>query len=406
VSLRKQQLTVLLGAAFIIVVILGPYSEAQQADRASALPPLQTLKSLTYSNAADNSQTDLVDYAELQELISACRTYSKGLDVLPRFHEPILTRGETGIAVFRKVSPSVVMVLTANFKDDKVTESGLGAGVIIDPAGYVLTNWHVINGFESGIVFLKPAFGTEPDKNSAYGIRLIAESEQADLAVVKMVKPPAGLIPVKLGEISSVQVAEDIHVIGHPHGQLWSYSTGVVSQVRDNYDWEYSDGSKHFAKVLQLQTAINPGNSGGPVLDNNANMLGLVAMSEEGQNLNYAVAVDVIKDFVNKSLAARSRGVERRSVTEKGLHYVASTRDGLLVSKTIYSNIVSYIVRDPKGVAIGLIAETPDGAILTGSNLNAFGGFSEWTFKPSSGKTVSVKSSGVGPDLVSLAVGG
>jgi len=49
-----------------------------------------------------------VNYAELQELINACQTYSKGLDVLPRFHEPILTRGDTGIAVYRTVSPSVV----------------------------------------------------------------------------------------------------------------------------------------------------------------------------------------------------------------------------------------------------------------------------------------------------------
>ncbi|HEX9271137.1 MAG TPA: trypsin-like peptidase domain-containing protein, partial [Candidatus Binatia bacterium] len=227
----------------------------------------------------------------------------------------------------------------------------------------------------------------------------------ADLALVKIVKPPAGLIPVKLGDSSSIQVAEDIHVIGHPHGQLWSYTTGVVSQVRDNYGWEYSDGSKHFAKVLQLQTAINPGNSGGPVLDNNASMLGLVAMSEEGQNLNYAVAIDVIKDFVNNSLAARSRGGEPRLPTEKGTVYTASTKDGLSVGKTVYSNLVSYTVRDSKGVLLELIAETPEGAILTGTKPNAFGGFSEWTFKPVSGKTVSVKSSGVGPDLVTLAPG-
>jgi len=366
---------------------------------------LQSLKQLDYSKVENVGQTDAVGYAELQELINACKAYSKGVDVLPRFHEPILTRGETGIAVFRSVSPSVVMVLTANFKDDKITESGLGTGVIIDTAGDVLTNWHVIHGFESGIVFLKPAYGTEPDKNSAYGIRLIAQSEQADLALLKMVKPPAGLVPVKLGESSSVQVAEDIHVIGHPHGQLWSYTTGVVSQVRDNYGWEYSDGSKHFAKVLQLQTAINPGNSGGPVLDNNASMLGLIAMSQEGQNLNYAVAIDVIRDFVNNSLAAKTRGAEPRSPTEKGVRYVASTKEGLSVGKTVYSNLVSYTVRDSKGVPIELFAETSEGTILTGAKPNAFGGFSEWTFKPVSGKTVSVKSSGVGPDLVTLIPG-
>lgn len=400
-SLRIRPLAVLLG--FGIVFLVGFRSKAEGQQAGVGIPSFQSVKELDYSKPENASQLDAVGYAELQELINACKAYSKGVDALPRFHEPILTRGETGIAVFRKASPSVVMVLTANFKDDKITESGLGTGVIIDPAGYVLTNWHVINGFESGIVFLKPVYGTEPDKNSAYGIKLIAESEQADLALLKILKPPAGLVPVKLGDISSIQVAEDIHVIGHPHGQLWSYSTGVVSQVRDNYGWEYSDGSKHFAKVLQLQTAINPGNSGGPVLDNNATMLGLIAMSQEGQNLDYAVAIDVIKGFVNNSLATRTRGTV--VATEKGARYVASTKDGLSVVKTVYSNLAAYTVRDSKGGLIELFAETPEGAILTGTKPNAFGGFSEWTFKPVSGKTLSVKSSGVGPDLVTQVSG-
>ncbi len=400
-SLRIRPLAVLLCMGIVFLVGFRSKAEGQQAGVSTL--SFQSVKQLDYSKPENASQGDAVGYAELQELINACKAYSKGLDALPRFHEPILTRGETGIAVFRKVSPSVVMVLTANFKDDRITESGLGTGVIIDPAGYVLTNWHVINGFQSGIVFLKPVYGTEPDRNSAYGIRLIADSEQADLALLKIVKPPAGLIPVKLGDISSIQVAEDIHVIGHPHGQLWSYSTGVVSQVRDNYGWEYSDGSKHFAKVLQLQTAINPGNSGGPVLDNDASMLGLIAMSQEGQNLDYAVAIDVIKAFVNNSLAARTRGTAPASSTEQGTRYLASTKDGLSVVKTIYSNLAAYTVRDSKGGLIELFAETSEGAILTGTKPNAFGGFSEWKFKPASGKTVLVKSSGVGPDLVTLA---
>jgi S1-C subfamily serine protease len=297
------------------------------------------------------------------------------------------------------------MVVTANFKDDKVTDSGLGTGVIIDPAGYVLTNWHVINGFEGAIVFLKPAYGTEPDENNAYGVRLIASNEQADLALLKLVKPPAALPAAKFGDILSVQVGEDIHIIGHPHGLLWSYSTGVVSQVRDNYDWKYSDGSKHLAKVLQMQTAINPGNSGGPVLDNGGNILGLVAMSEEGQNLNYAVAVDIIKQFVGGALAAKSRGAAAPSRTTEGVRYLGGTKNGFPVTKTVYPDLVSYVVRDGKGILVEQIAETPDGAVLSGSKPNAFGGFSEWIYKPSSGRTVTVKSSGVAPDVLTVGTG-
>ena len=171
----------------------------------------------------------------------------------------------------------------------------------------MLTNWHVINGFQAAIVIFKPAVGTEPDKDSAYGVNVVAADKVADLALLKIVKPPSGLTAVKFADIYSIQVAEDIHIIGHPHGNLWSYSTGVISQIRNDYNWQYEDGSKHNARVLQMQTAINPGNSGGPVLDNNSNMLGLVMMSEEGQNLNYAVAIDVIKLFVNNSSGVRSK---------------------------------------------------------------------------------------------------
>lgn len=179
---------------------------------------------------------------------------------------------------------------------------------------------------------------------------------------------------------------------------------GVVSQVRDNFDWEYADGSKHVARVLQLQTAIDPGNSGGPVLDNNAKMLGFVAMSEEGQNLNYALAVDVIiKDFVSKALANKTRGADAPSSAESGEPFVANTGDGLSVVKIVYANLVSYTIRDPKGVPIEQIAESTDGDLLTGSKHNEFGGFSEWVFKPSSGRPVSIKSSGVEPDVVTHA---
>jgi S1-C subfamily serine protease len=368
-----------------------------------SVPSLQTVKTLDYSRATNNKDDLLLGFSEIWDLINTCDAYSRAVEILPRFHEPILTRGESGILVFRKVSPSVVMVVTANFKDDKISESGLGTGVIVDSTGYVLTNWHVVHGYEVGIIFLKPTSGTEPDKNKAYVVKLISESEQADLALLKIVKPPADLVPVKLGDLSSIQVAEDIHIIGHPHGQLWSYSTGVISQVRDNYDWQYSDGSKHVARVLQMQTAINPGNSGGPVLDNNANMLGLVAMSEEGQNLNYAVAVDVIRDFVSKAIANRTRGSSSRSLGERAERFIGRTQDGHSVIKNVYSNLVSYTIRDTKGIPIELLAETSDGAVLMGSELNEFGGFSEWKFKGASGKTVLAKSSGIAAGSVITA---
>jgi S1-C subfamily serine protease len=364
------------------------------------VPSLESLKAIKYTEQRAEGQNEVVGYPELLTMITACRAYARGVTILPEFHEPIVTRGDTGIAVFKKVSPSVVMVVMANFKNDKVSDVGLGTGVILDSAGYVLTNWHVINEFESGVIFLKPVSGTEPPENSAYGMRLIAQDKQADLALLRIMKPPAGLVPVKIGDISSVEVAEDIHIIGHPHGQLWSYSTGVVSQVRNNYEWKYEDGSEHLAKVLQMQTAINPGNSGGPVLDNNSSMLGLVAMSEEGQNLNYAVAIDVINDFINRSASAKTRGPDAKGPTQQGSLYSGHTSHSFSVTKVVYPDFVSYTVFDVKGLPLELMAETSDGAVLTGLKPNAFGGFGDWSYRLPGGKTFAVKSGGTAPDVI------
>jgi S1-C subfamily serine protease len=283
----------------------------------------------------------------------------------------------------------------------KVTDMGFGAGVIIEPSGYVLTNWHVINGYEAGVIFFKPATGATPEKSKAYVVTLVAQDENADLALLKIVKPPAGLPTVQFGDISMVQVAEDIHIIGHPHGELWSYSTGVISQIRDNYDWKYSDGSKHLAKVLQLQTAINPGNSGGPVLDNTSKMLGLVSMSEEGQNLNYAVAIDVIKSFVARSMALKTRGGGVGSQDDKGEFYVGHTNSGLVVTKAVYPDCESYTTHDQKGSVSAVLVHTASGAILTASEPNAFGGFRDWSYKVPDGGAVVVTSDGLMPELVS-----
>ncbi len=141
-SLRIRHVLASCGLGLIMLLAYGVDLRSQSSE--PVRPSLESLKSIEYTKQSEAGQTEAVGYSELLNIILACRAYSKGLDILPRFHEPILTRGETGIAVFRKVSPSVVLVVMANFKDDKVSDMGLGTGVILYPSGTVLTNWHVI----------------------------------------------------------------------------------------------------------------------------------------------------------------------------------------------------------------------------------------------------------------------
>ena len=387
-----------IGLGIMAVLLCASKPDSQFPD--SALPSLPAVKSLPFKNVNSSSQLESVGYLNILDVITACKAYARGLGLLPQYHEPLLTRGAQGVALFRRVSPSIVLVMTGNLKDDKLTDVAIGTGAIVSSEGYVLTNWHVIAGQEVGVIFFKPAVGTEPSDQSGFGVKLIAQDPVADLALLKIVKAPAGLVPLKLGDISSVQVAEDIHIIGHPHGLFWSYSTGVVSQVRDNYKWTYEDGSKHSAKVLQMQTAINPGNSGGPVLDDGGNILGLVAMSEEGQNLNYAIAVDEIKAFIIRAANSATRGTRERTDPPIEERLAATTQAGLNISKSVYKDMSVYYVRDAKDSLIGLIAEQADGTKVNATKPNGFGGFGSWEVTLPSGKKIIATASGLLPDSI------
>lgn len=387
-----QKLTVYLLMLAVPLAICAISSFAQ-SDRIN-LPSVGELRAAPFEKTTAPNSGNTFSYADLESTVTLCKAYARGADLLPQYHEPVLTRGATGIAIFKNISPSVVLVVTGNFKNEKLSELGIGAGVIVDSSGYVLTNWHVIAGYQAGVIFLKPTLGTDISQTPAYGARLIAQDPGADLALLKIVKPPAGLRAVPIADISSAQIAEDIHIIGHPHGNLWSYSTGVISQVRDGYTWSYSDGSKHQAKVIQMQTAINPGNSGGPVLDDSGRILGLVAMSEEGQNLNYAVAADVIKGFIASALQSKTRGASPKTTSPNPQYSTLSMQDGRTVIRAVYPDAVTYSITDVKGQPLGLVAEASDGTTMEAWSPNPLGGFSYWWVRLPNGKSVSAQASG------------
>jgi len=280
-----------------------------------------------------------------ESFLRAFLAFDRGSPVFARYKEPALTRGAKGISIFRDLAPAVALVVIG---DDKKIE-GLGTGVVVDPAGYVLTNWHVIAGHTDAVVFMKPPSGTEADQKYAYYAEVVYVSSVPDLALLKLAKTPSKLSSVMVADIAQAQIAEDLHIIGHPHGQLWSYSTGVLSQIRSDYTWKYDDGSEHRAKVLQMQTAINPGNSGGPVVDDSGKLIGLVAMFEEGQNLDYAISADVIKTFLSQAANRQTRGIKHGPDEPRATAtFVAHIEDGRVIYKSEYSGLTEYWMTSPK----------------------------------------------------------
>jgi hypothetical protein len=122
-----------------------------------------------------------------------------------------------------------------------------------------------------------------------------------DLALLRVASLPPNIRPIVLGSESDIQVGADVHAIGHPTGEAWTYTKGFISQYRKNYEWKTEEGL-HKAGVIQTQTPINPGNSGGPLISDDAKLVGVNAFKAPGEALNFAVSIVDVQKFLSGNL--------------------------------------------------------------------------------------------------------
>src|SRR5438067_9707280 len=176
------------------------------------------------------------------------------------------------------------------------TLQSLGSGFIIDPAGYIVTNKHVVERAAD----LKIHVTTNDGKT--HDARYIAGDEKTDLAFIK-IEARSAFPFINLDDISPNLLGETVIVVGNAVGYGSSISRGVLSAVKRNItvdDTEYKD-------LLQTDAAINPGNSGGPVIDLSGRLVGVasakMAFTPQGvptQGLGFAIPADVVRESVNR----------------------------------------------------------------------------------------------------------
>lgn len=119
----------------------------------------------------------------------------------------------------------------------------------------------------------------------------------------------------------SIDVGTDVVAIGHPTGEAWTFTKGIVSAVRPDYEWSGGpNDSKHIATVVQTQTPINPGNSGGPLLTEDGKIVGVNSFRTAGaEGLNFAVAAKEIRAFLanpNNGMQAQNKCVQAKIIFE------------------------------------------------------------------------------------------
>ncbi|QDU64786.1 putative periplasmic serine endoprotease DegP-like precursor [Planctomycetes bacterium Pan216] len=180
---------------------------------------------------------------------------------------------------------------------------GLGTGVLIDPRGFLVTNFHVVEEVDTITV-------TTSDKQE-YKAHVVADDSRADLALLK-VDSGRSFPYLPLWGVDQPIVGETVIAIGNPYGLDTSVTTGIVSAV--DRELRLPNGEL-FEELLQTDASINPGNSGGPLININGDLLGInVAIRSNAQGIGFAIPTDEVRRIVQNLMNSTSS-----SVTNHGL---------------------------------------------------------------------------------------
>src|SRR5467141_2978580 len=191
---------------------------------------------------------------------------------------PIAAKGEgnasltdeesINVRVYRTASPAVANIITRaveyDFFMDAVPVEGAGSGFVIDPEGYVLTNFHVVQGAQSIDVTL--------GDRSRYPAKYIGADQRNDVALIKIDPKGRKLTALPLGDSSALQVGQHVLAIGNPFGFQSTLTTGVVSALGRTVQ---TSQTTFIDEAIQTDAAINRGNSGGPLINSRGEVIGI-----------------------------------------------------------------------------------------------------------------------------------
>jgi serine protease Do len=221
--------------------------------------------------------------------------------------------------------------------DEGQVRESLGSGFIVDPKGYIITNYHVVEKADK--IFVK--LSTDPDGTSDEGrpARVIGFDKSTDLAVIK-IETSTALPTVKLGNSDMAQVGDWVEAIGSPFALSQTVTAGIISAKNRSIDKSASGQFQHF---IQTDAAINPGNSGGPLLNMNGEVIGVntAIFTQSGgyEGLGFALpsntVAQVYNDLISPShkVTRGSIGIEFKVELPGAVNRVYGFKNGVLVSK-------------------------------------------------------------------------
>ena len=221
------------------------------------------------------------------------------------------------VRIYSQASPAVANIVTRTLEYDVFMEpvpvEGAGSGFIIDPRGYILTNYHVVQGAQNISVTL--------GDRSHYDAKFIGADERNDIALVKVDPKDRKLPALTVGDSDGLQVGQRVLAIGNPFGFQSTLTTGIVSALGRTVQTSQTsviDGA------IQTDAAINQGNSGGPLLNSHGEVIGIntaiYTPSGTTAGIGFAIPISTARqiadDLITEGHVRRATlGIEARVLT-------------------------------------------------------------------------------------------
>jgi S1-C subfamily serine protease len=249
--------------------------------------------------------------------------------------------------IYRNAAPGVVQITAKSevvtpadpffnpFGPTVQTEEALGSGFVIDKAGHIVTNYHVVAGAKS----VQVSFSN----NESLKATIVGSDPTTDLAVLRVNAGARALTPLTLGNSDRVQVGDQVVAIGNPFGLSRTATAGIVSALQRQI---MSPNQYTIDHVIQTDAAINHGNSGGPLLNMAGQVIGVNAQIDTGNTgeqgnvgIGFAIPSNTVKTVVGQILKTGHAehpflGIEPQPITPvlgQILHLPVS--NGMLVAK-------------------------------------------------------------------------
>ena len=208
-----------------------------------------------------------------------------------------LTEDESiNVRIYRQASPAVANILTKateyDFFMDPVPVEGAGSGFVVDPRGYILTNFHVVEGAQSIEVVL--------GDQSHHPAKYIGADQRNDVALIKIDPKGKHLSALPLGDSGAIQVGQKVLAIGNPFGFQSTLTTGVVSALGRTVQ---TSQTTFIDEAIQTDAAINRGNSGGPLINSHGEVIGINSAiytpTGTTAGIGFAIPINTAKNIAN-----------------------------------------------------------------------------------------------------------